>query len=83
LDVRQDSSVHAKVLDSLGRNNALFPENYSSLTEEESSVHCVNSNLKNPFLFLKMILTGTRLKPCRPFNQYKVIMVKRDATVYH
>jgi phosphoenolpyruvate carboxylase len=35
LDVRQDSSVHAKVLDSLGRNNALFSENYSSLTEED------------------------------------------------
>jgi len=35
LDVRQDSSVHSKVLDSLSRNNSLFPENYSSLTEEE------------------------------------------------
>jgi len=35
LDVRQDSSVHSKVLDSLSRSNSLFPENYSSLTEEE------------------------------------------------
>jgi len=35
LDVRQDSSVHSKVLDSLSRNNSLFPENYSALTEEE------------------------------------------------
>jgi len=35
LDVRQDSSVHAKVLDSLSSSSALFPENYSSLDEEE------------------------------------------------
>jgi len=35
LDVRQDSSVHSKVLDSLSRNNSLFSENYSSLSEED------------------------------------------------
>ena len=35
LDVRQDSSVHSKVIESIGKYNSLFPENYSSLPEEE------------------------------------------------
>jgi phosphoenolpyruvate carboxylase len=33
--VRQDSSVHSKVIESIGKYNSLFPENYSSLPEEE------------------------------------------------
>ena len=35
LDVRQDSSIHTKVIDSLSKNTALFPENYTSLSDEE------------------------------------------------
>lgn len=35
LDVRQDSSVHTKVIETLREKTSLFPENYSSLEDEE------------------------------------------------
>ena len=35
LDIRQESSVHAKVLESLNEKNSLLPENYSSLKDDK------------------------------------------------
>ena len=46
LDIRQDSTVHGNLLDTLARETSLLPKNYSSLTEDEKIKALLNINEK-------------------------------------
>lgn len=49
LDIRQESSVHQKVLEAIAEKNEILPGNYASLTEQEKIKLLVNASGKvNP-----------------------------------
>ena len=74
LDIRQDSSVHGKVLDAVAQNSSLLPSNYSELSEEEKVVVLSNLStidetiqLSDP-LFTDTIETIKAVKLIRQYN---------------
>ena len=74
LDVRQDSSVHGKVLDAIAQNSSLLPENYNSLSEEEklhllSNLATSDENIElNDALFNDTLAVVKAIKDIRQFN---------------
>lgn len=74
LDVRQDSSIHGKVLDAVAQSSSLLPSNYSGMTEEEKvnvlsnlSTTSENFNLSDS-LFADTIETIKAIKDIRQYN---------------
>ena len=74
LDVRQDSSVHGKVLDAVAANSTLLPKNYDQLSEEEKvqllsslDTHIESIELGDP-LFNDTLATIKAIKDIRQYN---------------
>ncbi|MBI2730026.1 MAG: phosphoenolpyruvate carboxylase [Sphingobacteriales bacterium] len=74
LDIRQDSSVHGKVLDAVAANSSLLPKNYNGLSEDEkvqllSSLETNNESIElSDSLFNDTIDSVKAIKEIRQYN---------------
>ena len=74
LDVRQESSVHNKVLEAVAEKENLLPENYSQLTNDHKIDALVNASGKTDFalyddeLIKDTLLSVTTIKSIQQFN---------------
>jgi phosphoenolpyruvate carboxylase len=74
LDVRQDSSVHNKVLEAIAETENLLPKNYAQLTADQKIEALVNasgktnSDLYDDELIKDTLLSATTIKTIQQFN---------------
>ncbi|RTL58854.1 MAG: phosphoenolpyruvate carboxylase [Sphingobacteriales bacterium] len=74
LDIRQDSSVHGKVLEAVAASSSLLPKNYNALNEEEkvqllSSLETNNESIElSDSLFNDTIASVKAIKEIRQYN---------------
>lgn len=74
LDVRQESSVHNKVLEAVAENEDLLPKNYSQLSNDQKIEALINASGKtNPVLYSDelikdTLLSATTIKSIQQFN---------------